>query len=121
MAEEAASKGLEVPRSEAESAAQAVMEAAQALGNEAGGLEALLDVDLTVSVELGRTRMKIQDILNLGSGSVIELSRLASEPVDLLVNETPFAQGEVVVVEDSFAIRITKVFDRSSALARRGS
>lgn len=67
----------------------------------------LLDVNLPVSIELGRTTMAIEDILNLGPGSVVELNKLAGEPVDLLVNNKMIAKGEVVVVDENFGIRVT--------------
>ncbi len=69
----------------------------------------LLDVPLPVSIELGRTSMIIEDILNLGPGSVVELNKLAGEPVDLLVNNKLFAKGEVVVVDENFGIRVTSL------------
>jgi flagellar motor switch protein FliN/FliY len=70
-------------------------------------IELLMDVELPVSIELGRTRMKIADILGLGSGSVVELDKLVGEPVDLLVNQKIVARGEVVVVEENFGLRVT--------------
>jgi len=73
------------------------------------GLEMILDITMTVTVELGRTRMLIKDILALGPGSVIELDKLAGEPVDLLVNERPIAKGEVVVIDDNFGVRLTQI------------
>lgn len=76
-----------------------------------GGLSLLKGVGLKVTVELGRTRMKIADILALSAGSVVELQKLASEPVDILVNDTLFAQGEVVVVDDHFAVKITELVE----------
>jgi flagellar motor switch protein FliN/FliY len=85
--------------------------------NSGGGLEKLLGVSLTVSVQLGRTRMQVSDILNLGSGSVIELQKLASEPVEVLVNDAPFARGEVVVIEDHFAIKLTELLEDSEMAA----
>jgi flagellar motor switch protein FliN len=73
-------------------------------------LDLLLDVNLRVSVELGRTTKSIRDILDLGPGSVLELDRLAGEPVDILVNDRPVARGEVVVVEDeNFGVRVTDI------------
>jgi flagellar motor switch protein FliN/FliY len=66
----------------------------------------LLDVPLNVTIELGRTRLSIRRILELGPGSIIELDRLAGEPVDLLVNDKVVARGEVVVVDEYFGIRI---------------
>jgi flagellar motor switch protein FliN len=72
-------------------------------------LELLSDVELGVTVELGRTRMLLKDILQLAPGSVIELDRAAGGPVDLLVNNTLIARGEVVVIDEEFGIRITEV------------
>ncbi|MEA2062229.1 MAG: flagellar motor switch protein FliN [Gemmatimonadota bacterium] len=70
-------------------------------------LELLLDVKLDVSIELGRSRMIVRDILELGAGSVIELDKMAGEAVDLLINDKKLAEGEVVVVDENFGIRIT--------------
>jgi flagellar motor switch protein FliN/FliY len=72
-------------------------------------LELLNDVELGVTVELGRTRMLLREILQLAPGSVIELDRAAGGPVDLLVNNTLIARGEVVVIDEEFGIRITEV------------
>jgi len=74
-----------------------------------GNLNLLLDVPLQVSVELGNTRMKIKEILDLGIGSVIELDRLAGEPVDILVNGKLIAKGEVVVIDENFGVKITDI------------
>ncbi len=81
-------------------------------------LDMLLDVNLKITVELGRTSMKFRDVLNLSNGSVVELSRMVSEPVDILVNGALLASGEVVVVDDHFAIRITKLLNRVERLKR---
>ena len=72
-------------------------------------LELLMDVSLPVIVELGRTRLSISEILDLGPGSVIELDKLAGEPADLYVNDVLFARGEVVVIEENFGVRITEI------------
>jgi flagellar motor switch protein FliN/FliY len=69
----------------------------------------LRDVELDVSIELGRTRMKIEDVLQLGDGSVLELDRLAGDPVDVYVSDRLVARGEVVVLNDKFAVRVTEV------------
>ncbi len=74
---------------------------------EGRSFDLLMDVKLPVSIELGRTMLAIADILALGGGSVVELDKLAGEPVDLLVNNKIIAQGEVVVVDENFGIRIT--------------
>lgn len=73
------------------------------------GLDLILDVPLKVTVELGRTRMQIRDVLELGKGSVVELDKLAGEPVDLLVNGKLIARGEVVVIDESFGVRVTDI------------
>ncbi len=102
--------------SEAMDTAQQMVQTAQdvASGREPGpGLDRLMKVSLVVTAELGRSRMKIADIVNLGSGSVVELQKLASEPVDVMVNGTLFARGEVVVVEDHFAVKLTELADRT--------
>jgi flagellar motor switch protein FliN len=74
-------------------------------------LEMLMDVPLKISVELGRTRMSLRQTLELVQGSVIELDRLAGDPVDVFVNDRLLARGEVVVVDDKFAVRITELID----------
>ncbi len=73
------------------------------------GLARILDLRLPVVIELGRTRMLIKDIVELTPGSVIELNKLVGEPVDLFVNGTRFAQGEVVVIDENFGVRITEL------------
>ncbi|MCL4510593.1 MAG: flagellar motor switch protein FliN [Bacteroidetes bacterium] len=79
-------------------------------------LDILLDLNLSVSVELGKTTMMIKDILELGRGSIIEFDKLVSEPVDILVNGRKMAEGEVVVVDKHFGIRITSMVDPSERL-----
>ena len=72
-------------------------------------LEFILDIPLQVTVELGRTRMLIHDLLQLGQGSVIELEKLAGEPMEVYVNDKLVARGEVVVVNEKFGVRLTDV------------
>jgi len=72
-------------------------------------IEMLFDIPLQITAELGRTTMSIQEILKLSSGSIIELNKLAGEPSELLVNGKLIAKGEVVVVDESFGIRITEI------------
>ncbi len=74
-------------------------------------IDLLLDVQLELTVELGRTTMSIRHILALGAGAVVELQKLAGEPVDILVNNRPIATGEVVVVDDNFGVRIADILD----------
>lgn len=73
------------------------------------GIDFLLDIPLTFKVELGRTKMLIKDLLQLGQGSVIELDKLAGEPMEILVNDRLIAKGEVVVVNEKFGIRVTDI------------
>jgi flagellar motor switch protein FliN/FliY len=79
-------------------------------------LDLLLDLDMSITVELGKTTMMIKDILELGCGSIIEFDKLVSEPVDILVNGRKMAEGEVVVVDKHFGIRITSMVDPSERL-----
>lgn len=84
----------------------------------AGGevpLGLLLDLTLPVSIELGRTSMTVQDVLRLGRGSVIQLERLAGEPIDIFVGDRRFAEGEVVVLGEHFGVRLTRILSRKSA------
>ncbi len=72
-------------------------------------IDFLLDIPLEVTVELGRTRMLVQELLQLGQGSVIELEKLAGEPMEILVNNKLIARGEVVVVNEKFGVRLTDI------------
>lgn len=74
-------------------------------------LDLIMDVEAPITVELGRTEMPIGQILELGPGSIVELDKMASDPLDLFVNNKLIARGEVVVVDESFGIRITTVVD----------
>jgi flagellar motor switch protein FliN/FliY len=81
-------------------------------------MEFLLDISLDLTVELGRTKMLINDMLKLGQGSVIELSKLAGESLDILANQKPIARGEVVVVNDKYGVRLTEVSSPMERLER---
>jgi flagellar motor switch protein FliN/FliY len=72
-------------------------------------LDSLLDMQLPVAIEFGRTTMAIQEVLDLGPGSVIQLDRMVGEPVDIFVSDRRLAEGEVVVVGEHFGVRITRV------------
>lgn len=78
----------------------------------AHSLELLRDVDLSVKIELGRSRMLVEDVLRLGEGSVVELDKLAGDPVDVLVNDRLVARGEVLVLNDNFCVRINDILSR---------
>lgn len=75
-------------------------------------LELILDIPLRVTVELGRTKMVVSDLLNLGQGSVVELSKLAGEPLEVLVNDKLVARGEAVVVNEKFGVRLTDIISQ---------
>ena len=81
-------------------------------------MEFLLDISLDVTVELGRTKMLINDMLKLGQGSVIELSKFAGESLDILANQKPIARGEVVVVNDKYGVRLTEVISTMERIER---
>ena len=81
-------------------------------------MEFLLDISLEVTVELGRAKMLINDMLKLGQGSVIELTKLAGESLDILANQRPIARGEVVVVNDKYGVRLTEVISPMERLER---
>jgi len=80
--------------------------------------EMLLDVPLEVMVQLGRNRMTIQELLSLAPGGVIELDKVAGEPLDIIINDRLVAHGEAVVVNDKFGVRITDIVSRAERIAR---
>jgi flagellar motor switch protein FliN/FliY len=95
------------------------MEAETSTANDlAPRLDRLLDVPLNMDVELGRTRMTIQDLLSLGPGSVIELDKVAGAPLDILVNDRLLARGEAVVINDKFGVRITDIVSPQERIQR---
>lgn len=83
-------------------------------------LDVILDVPVTVSLEIGRTKINIRNLLQLNQGSVVELDRFAGEPMDVLVNGTLVAHGEVVVVNDKFGIRLTDIISPSERVRKLG-
>lgn len=82
------------------------------------GLELILDVPVTVSLELGRSRLAVRDLLQLTQGSVVEFDRRVGEPLNVLVNGTLLAKGELVVVDDRFGIRLTEVVSPAKRLEK---
>jgi flagellar motor switch protein FliN len=78
----------------------------------------LEDVELNVKIELGRTRMLVEDVLRLGEGSVVELDKLAGDPVDVLVNDRLVARGEVLVLNDNFCVRVNEIISQTGAAIR---
>ena len=92
-------------------------------GNKAsmlGELDMILDIPVQIAVELGRTKITIKNLLQLAHGSVVELDAMAGEPMDVLVNGTLIAQGEVVVVNDKFGIRLTDIITPSERMRKIG-
>jgi len=81
-------------------------------------LDMVLDIPVTISMEIGRTKINVRNLLQLSQGSVVELDRLAGEPMDVLVNETLIAHGEVVVVNDKFGIRLTDVISAEDRIKK---
>jgi flagellar motor switch protein FliN/FliY len=75
----------------------------------ASSLDTLLDVSLPVAIEFGRTHMTVQEVLELGNGSVIQLDRMVGEPIDIFVSDRKLAEGEVVVIGEHFGVRITRI------------
>lgn len=87
-------------------------EKSEITGEEKRKLDTILDIPVTISMEVGRSKINIRNLLQLNQGSVVELDRVAGEPLDVLVNGTLIAHGEVVVVNDKFGIRLTDVISQ---------
>ena len=83
-------------------------------------LDFLLDIPLEISVELGRTKILVNDLLQLGQGSVIELTKLAGEPLEILINQKLIARGEAVVVNEKFGVRITDIISPMERVKQLG-
>ena len=122
MAEEDTDQDVESTNVEGEETDEAAVEENDELVNEEGdnkttdkvngepaSLDLILDIPLTVTVELGRSKMLINDLLQLGQGSVVELTKLVGEPLEVLVNNKLVARGEVVVVNEKFGVRLTDI------------
>ena len=122
MAEEDTDQDVESTNVEGEETDEAVVEENDELANEEednkttdkengepASLDLILDIPLTVTVELGRSKMLINDLLQLGQGSVVELTKLVGEPLEVLVNNKLVARGEVVVVNEKFGVRLTDI------------
>ncbi|MDY0050397.1 MAG: flagellar motor switch protein FliN, partial [Halothiobacillaceae bacterium] len=105
MAEQAESEGGGAQKIEPES----FHSSAAPAGNPDANLDVILDIPVSISMEIGRTAINIRNLLQLNQGSIVELDRLAGEPLDVLVNGTLIAHGEVVVVNEKFGIRLTDV------------
>ncbi len=100
---------MEALAQEADAKAEPAQLADETSGNNDSSLDRILDIPLVLSAQLGNTRMLIKDLLQLGPGSIVELDKLAGEPLEVLVNERLVARGEVVMVNEKFGIRLTDV------------
>jgi flagellar motor switch protein FliN len=81
-----------------------------------GNLDLLLDVKMNLVVELGRTKIEVKDVLDLGSGSVVELDKFTGEPVDLFINNRLVARGDVIAIDESFGIKVSEIIDPEERL-----
>lgn len=97
-------------------AAQGVANAASGAAGGSHTLDFLLDVSLAVTVEVGRSKVTVQDLLQYGQGSVVELEKLAGEPLDIYVNGKPIARGEAVIVNEKFGVRLTDIISPDDRL-----
>jgi len=91
------------------------------VAKEVANLDFILDIPLEISVELGRTRLLISELLQLGQGSVIELNKLSGDPVEIFVNQRLIARGEVVVVNEKFGIKMTDILNPVDRVKQLGS
>ena len=99
---------------------QTAAAAVSKLGTDGRGIDLLLDIPLEVSVEVGRSRILVRDLLQLQEGSLVELDKLAGEPLDLYVNSRLIARGEAVVVNEKFGLRLTDVVSPSERIEKLG-
>lgn len=122
MLRDEAEKPKEAPAASAAPAAAVAVGRAAPMSMDDKKLEMILDIPLSLSVEMGRSKMLINDLLQLGQGSVIELTKLVGEPLDVFVNDKLIARGEVVVVNnEKFGIRLTEVISPSDRIQSMGS
>lgn len=118
LAEQTASQHTTTASAAAPAAAQVFQPLMGQSADNESDIDMIMDIPVQLSVELGRTRLTIKNILQLGQGSVVELDGLAGEPMDIYVNGYLIAQGEVVVVEEKYGIRVTDIITPSDRIAR---
>jgi len=109
MAEQSQAEATANPNSELPEVPLQNLQAEDSGNGEAANLEAILDIPVSLSVEIGQTKISIKNLLQLNQGSVVELERLAGEPLDVKVNNTLVAHGEIVVVNEKYGIRLTDI------------
>ncbi|AWB67377.1 flagellar motor switch protein FliN [Saccharobesus litoralis] len=112
MAEQAEAEAADEQAEAQPAELEELTESAAISGDEKRRLDTILDIPVTISMEVGRTKINIRNLLQLNQGSVVELDRVAGEALDVLVNGTLIAHGEVVVVNDKFGIRLTDVISQ---------
>ena len=111
--------GADLKEPQGSTAAEGAQNSAQASTRSGSvNMEFVLDIPLEVTVELGRTKMLINDMLKLGQGSVIELTKLAGESLEIMANQKPIARGEVVVVNEKYGVRLTEVISPMERIER---
>ena len=103
-----------------EKAGKQIADSVNGSQKDVSNLDFILDIPLEVSIELGRAKMLVADLLQLGQGSVIELTKLAGEPLEVLVNQKLVARGEVVVVNEKFGIRLTDIISPMERVKQLG-
>lgn len=118
LAEQAETEAADVAADIESAELEELQPSAFAIGSEEDNLEVILDIPVTISMEIGRTKISIRNLLQLNQGSVVELDRLAGEPMDVLVNGTLIAHGEVVVVNEKFGIRLTDVISAAERIKK---
>ncbi|RMG42257.1 MAG: flagellar motor switch protein FliN [Candidatus Dadabacteria bacterium] len=113
-------EGLEQVASAAEEVADAASEAAAAPKQGSRTFDFIMEVGLQVTVEVGRARMTIQDLLQLGQGSVVELEKMAGEPLDVYINGRKVGKGEAVIVNEKFGVRLTEIISKQDRVESLG-
>lgn len=88
------------------------LERTGAVGSNGENLDVIMDLELEISIQMGRTRMKVKDVLALSVGAIIELDKMVGEPMDIYANDRVIARGEVIVVDEDFGIRVTEIVNR---------
>lgn len=104
---------------DAQQSHQAESQTVAAEQNTNPGMETIMNINVTLSIQVGKTKMKLKDLMKLNKGTVIELNKMAGEPLDILINDEQIARGEVVVVNGNYGIRITEVSKNAYNTAQR--
>ena len=116
--ETAAPKPAPAQANKAQAKPAAFVELRQESGSPVGNIDMILDIPITISVELGRSKILVKDLLQLGQGAVVELEKTAGEPMEIMVNGKLLARGEAVVVNDKFGVKLTDIVSPSERINR---